>query len=170
LAAYVQPRWYAIYTCANQERRVTDHLGRRGIEHFLPQYESVRKWKDRKVRLQLPLFPGYIFVHMTMHNRLGVLEVPGVVRFIGFGGHAVPVPEEDVTRVREFLDQGFRAEPYRYLKVGRLVRVKAGPLVGMEGIILRCRNGNRFVISFELIQRSMAVEIAEGDLEVTETR
>src|SRR5208282_5693506 len=80
LEAYVQPRWYAAYTRANHERRVADQLSERGVEHFLPQYESVRKWKDRKVRLQMPLFPGYVFVHLALQNRLNVLQVPGVAR------------------------------------------------------------------------------------------
>jgi len=158
-------QWYAVYTCANHERRVAEQFAARGIEHFLPQYESIRKWKDRNVRLQLPLFPGYIFVQIALANRLGVLQVPGVAHLVGFNGTPAAVPEADVTRVREFLARGFRAEPHRFLKMGRRVRVKAGPLVGMEGIVVRRKNRSRLVISFEMIQRAMAVEVGEGDLE-----
>jgi transcription antitermination factor NusG len=164
LAACLQPHWYAVYTCANHERRVADQLGSRGIEHFLPQYESVRKWKDRKVCLSLPLFPGYVFVHLALQNRLGVLKVPGVVRLVGFSGHAALVPEEDLMRVREFLNQGFPAEPHPFLQVGRRVRVKSGPLEGMEGIIVLRKNRRRLVISFESIQRSMAVDVDAADV------
>jgi transcription antitermination factor NusG len=134
------------------------------VEHFLPQYESVRKWKDRKVRLQLPLFPGYLFVHLAAQERVRVLQVPGVVRLVGFNGHPSPLPEEDVTRIREFLGQGFRAEPHPYLQAGRRARVMRGPLAGMEGIVVRRKNRSRLVASFELIQRSVAVEMEEGDL------
>src|ERR1700732_4829790 len=72
--AFLQPRWYAAYTRANHERRVADQLAEREVEHFLPQYESIRKWKDRKVPLQRPLFPGYVFVHLALRERLRVLQ------------------------------------------------------------------------------------------------
>jgi transcription termination/antitermination protein NusG len=157
--------WFAVYTCVNRERRVAEQLGARGIEHFLPQYESERKWKDRVVRLQMPLFPGYLFVRAALRNRLTVLQVPGVAQVVGFGGLPAAVPPEDLERVRDFLRQGFRAEPHRFLKVGRRVRVKSGPLEGMEGIVVRRKNGHKLVISFELIQQAIAVEIAGADLE-----
>jgi transcription antitermination factor NusG len=163
-ASAAQARWYAIYTCANHEKRIADQFAGRGVEHFLPQYESVRRWKDRRVRLQLPLFPGYLFVHMAAQERMRVLQVPGVVRLVGFKGFPTPMPEEDIDRVREFLGQGLRAEPHPYLHAGRRARVVRGPLAGMEGIILRRKNRSRLVLSFDLIQRAMAIEIDEADL------
>ncbi len=164
LGAAEQARWYAVYTCANHEKRVADQFVSRSVDHFLPRYESVRRWKDRKVRLTLPLFPGYLFVHLAAQERLRVLQVPGVVRLVGFNGSPTPMPEEDLHRIREFLGQGWRAEPHPYLQVGRRARVVRGPLAGIEGIILRRKNRNRLVISFDLIQRSMAIEIDEADL------
>src|SRR5579862_5893751 len=161
VACSAQIHWYAIYTCANHERKIADQLAGRGIEHFLPQYESVRKWKDRKVRLQLPLFPSYLFVHLSLQSRLAVLQIPGVVRFVGFDGRAVPVLEEELTSVREFFKQGLRAEPHPFLRVGRRVRVQHGPLAGMQGILVRRKNKVRFVVSVELIMRSVSVEIDE---------
>jgi transcription antitermination factor NusG len=162
--SFVEPHWYAAYTCANHEKRVADQFASRRVEHFLPQYESVRRWKDRKVRLQLPLFPGYLFVHLAPQERLRVLQVPGVVRLVGFNGHPAPIPEEDVNRIREFLGQGLQAEPHPYLQVGRRARVVRGPLAGMEGIVTRRKNRSRLVLSFDLIRRSMAVEMDEGDM------
>jgi len=159
-----QPRWYAVYTCANHEKRVAEQFAGRGVEHFLPQYESVRRWKDRRVHLQLPLFPGYLFVHMVGQERFRVLQVPGVVRMVGFNGSPTPMPEEDLERVREFLGHGLRAEPHPYLCAGRRARVVRGPLTGIEGIILRRKNRSRLVLSFDLIRRSMAIEIDETDL------
>jgi transcription antitermination factor NusG len=167
LAMYGQPHWYAIYTCANREKRVADQIAHRGFDHFLPQYESVRKWKDRKVRLQLPLFPGYLFVQLALRDRLRILEVPGVVRLVGFDGRPSPVPTLEVLRIREFLDRGFRAEPYPYLKIGRRVRIVRGPFEGMEGIVVRKKNCYRFVISLDLIMRSVATELDAVDLEST---
>jgi transcription antitermination factor NusG len=134
------------------------------MEHFLPQYESVRRWKDRKMRLQLPLFPGYLFVHLAAQERLRVLQVRGVVRLVGFDGSPTPMPEEDLERIREFLGRGWHPEPHPYLQAGRRARVVRGPLAGMEGIIWRRKNRSRLVLSFESIQRSIAIEIDETNL------
>lgn len=162
--ALAQPRWYAAYTRANHEKRVAGQLAGREVEHFLPEYESVRRWKDRRVRLQMPLFPGYVFVRIELRDRLRVLQVPGVARLVGFHGSPTAMPEEDMNRIREFLGQGLRAEPHPYLRAGRRVRVVRGPLTGLEGIVAGRKNGSRLVLSFEVIQRSMAVEMDEGDL------
>jgi transcription antitermination factor NusG len=162
--AGLMPCWYAAYTRANHERRVAEQLAERGVENFLPQYESVRKWKDRKVTLQMPLFPGYVFVHLAVVNRLRVLEVPGVASLVSCAGRPVAVPEEEFVRIREFLRRGLRAEPHPYLKAGRRVRVRSGPMEGLEGIVVRRKNRSRLVVVLEVIQRAMAVEVDEGDL------
>ncbi|HXY13602.1 MAG TPA: UpxY family transcription antiterminator [Terriglobales bacterium] len=158
-------QWYAVYTCANHERRIAEQFAARRIEHFLPQYESIRKWKDRKVRLQFPLFPGYLFVHLALRNRLQVQQVPGVVHLVGFNGTPTAIADEELLRIRDVMNRGMRAEPHPFLTVGRRVRVAAGPLVGLQGILVRRKSKLRFVISVELIMRSMAVEMDEGDLE-----
>jgi len=162
---WTQPHWYAVYTCANHEKRVAAQFADRAIEHYLPQYSTVSRWKDRTVLLQRPLFPGYLFVHLELRNKLEVQRVPGVVGLVGFSGAPSVVPEEEVDRVRELLGQGVRVEPHPFLAVGRRVRVKRGPLSGLEGILVRRKSGLRFVLSVELIQRSMAVEMDEADLE-----
>ena len=161
---FLEPHWYAAYTCANHEKRVAGELRAREVEHFLPLHSSVRRWKDRRVQLDLPLFPGYVFVHLAAQERLRVLQVPGVVRLVGVNGSPSPMPEEDIDRIREFLGRGWHAEPHPYLQAGRRARVVRGPLAGMEGIVVRRKNRSRLVVSFELIQRSMAIEMDEGDL------
>ena len=165
LESSFRPLWYAAYTRANHERRVAQQLAERGVENFLPQYESVRNWKDRKVRLQMPLFPGYVFVHLALQNRLQVLQVPGVACLVGFAGRPVAVPEEEFGRIRGILKHGVRAEPHPFLTAGHRVRVKAGPLEGLEGFVIRRKNYLRLVISLDLIHRAAAVEIEELDLE-----
>jgi len=157
-------KWYAAYTSANHEKRVAEQLQSRSVENFLPLYESVRRWADRRVRLQLPLFPGYVFVRMAARDRLKVLEVPGVAHVVGFGGHLTPVPEEDIQAIRMCLAGPNRVEPHRYLRRGQRVRVSNGPLTGLTGIIVRQKKQTRFVISFDLLQRSVAVEIEAADL------
>jgi transcription antitermination factor NusG len=160
-----QPRWYAAYTRANHERRVACELLERGVENFLPQYESWRKWKDRRVLLARPLFPGYVFVHLALQHKLKVLQVPGVACLVGFGGHPAEIPGEDFARVRQIQKQGIRATPHPFLAVGRRVRVKAGPLQGLEGFVVRRKGGARLIVTLDLIRRSVAVEMETEDLE-----
>jgi transcription antitermination factor NusG len=162
--SFVQPRWYAVYTRANHERSVAKQFGQRGVENFLPQYESVRKWKDRRVHLQMPLFPGYVFVRLALQNRIRVLEVPGVARLVSFAGKPAALPEEEFAGIRGLLSKGLRAEPHPFLTVGRRVRVRNGPLDGMTGIIVRRKNSSRLVISLELIRRGMAVDLGSEDV------
>jgi len=161
----VNPQWYAVYTCANHEHRVAEQFAIRDIEHFLPQYETMSRWKDRRVLLHRPLFPGYVFVHLALGNRLQVQQVPGVVHLVGFNGTPTAVPEDELLGIREVMNRGMRAKPHPFLTVGRRVRVKAGPLTGVQGILVRRKSKLRFVITVDLIMRSIAVEMDEGDLE-----
>src|ERR1043166_6488695 len=93
-------RWYAAHTCANHEKRVREHLEQKSVESFLPTYESIRRWKDRRMRLRLPLFPGYLFVRMTMADHLSVLRVPSVVRLVGINGKPSALPDEEIAALR----------------------------------------------------------------------
>src|SRR2546421_12913356 len=104
--AQLEHRWYAAYTSANHEKRVASQLGERAVEHFLPVYASVRRWKDRRVTLELPLFPGYVFVRMELRNRLRVLQIPGVAKLVGFDGAPAALPEGEIETLRMSLDGG----------------------------------------------------------------
>jgi transcription antitermination factor NusG len=159
----VESRWYAIYTCANHEKTVARQLELRSIESFLPLFEKISRWKDRRVKLQLPLFTGYLFVRMALVEKLRVLQVPGVVSLVGFNGTPVPLVDDEIEAIRSGLSR-LRAEPHPFLKVGRRVRVKSGPLAGLEGILLRKKGSCRFVLSLELIQRSVAADIDIADV------
>jgi transcription antitermination factor NusG len=161
---YVEPRWYAVCTFSNHEKRVGEQLRERGVEHFLPLYASMRRWKDRRVQLQLPLFPGYIFVHLALRERLRVLDIPSVARLVGFSGLPVAIPDGEMEAMRISLTSQLRAEPHPYLKVGRRVRVASGPLAGFEGIVVRKKKQLRFVISLDLIMRSVSIEMDAADL------
>ena len=163
--AYREKRWYAAYTSANHEKRVAEQLVVRDVEHFLPVYDSVRRWKDRRIKLQMPLFPGYVFVCMALRDRLQVQQVPGVAHLVGFGGTPAALPEEAIEALRASLESGVRAQPHPYLTLGRQVQVRSGPLAGMQGILLRRKGNFRVVISIELIQRSVAVDVDAVEVE-----
>ena len=161
---HFEPCWYAAYTCANHEKRVAEQLSARSVENYLPLYESIRRWKDRRVILQLPLFPGYVFVHLAMCDRLRVLGIPGVAKLVGFTGVPAAIPDIEIEAAKNCLRGGLPATPHPYLKVGRHARIESGPLSGLEGILVRIKNKMRFVISIDLIQRSILLDVDAASL------
>lgn len=163
--ALSQELWFVAHTNANHEKRVAAHLNSRAIEHFLPLYSSLRHWRDRQVRLEMPLFPGYVFVRIAQSGQLRVLEIPGIARLVGFNGRPYPVSEGEIESLRRSVTNGLHIEPHPYLKTGCRVRIKRGPLQGAEGILVRKKNTYRIVLSLELISRSAAVEIDAADVE-----
>lgn len=164
LSADAQLRWYAAYTCANHEKRVAEQLTVRSVEHFLATYSSKRQWRDRRVKLEVPLFPGYVFVRLALRNRLQTLQVPGLVRLVGFNGMPTALPDDEIGGLKEGLTSGVHMEPHPFLTVGRRVRITSGPFVGLEGIVKRKKKNLRVVISLEIIQRSVAVDVNAWDI------
>jgi transcription antitermination factor NusG len=158
-------RWYAAYTNPRHEKSVALQMRKRQIDCFLPLYRSVRRWKDRRKELALPLFPGYVFVRMPLLERLRVLGLPGVVRLVTFQGKPAPLPDCEVEALQHGLQKDVWVRPHPYLKTGRRVRVQNGPLSGVEGILVRRKEKLRLVISIDLLMRSMAVEVDEADVE-----
>ena len=163
--AMSQARWYAAYTCANHEKRVAAELAARDLEHFLPLYGSIRRWKDRRVQLELPLFPGYVFVRFALCNRLRVVQIPSVVRLVGFGGLPTALPETEMEIMRSGVSERVHAEPHPFLTIGRRVRITGGPFAGLEGILKRKKSSLRVVVSLELIQRSVVVDVEAADVQ-----
>jgi transcription antitermination factor NusG len=163
--AMIQPHWYAVYTCAQHEKRVAAELAARTVEHFLPLFSSVRRWKDRRVTLDLPLFPGYVFVKLALCDRLRVVQIPSVVRLVGFGGLPTALPDTEMEIMRSGLSERLRAEPHPFLTIGRRVRITAGPFAGLEGVLKRKKSNLRVVVSLELIQRSVAVDVDAADVQ-----
>lgn len=164
---FATTRWYAAQTCSRHEKRVSEYLVSRNIESFLPLYTTQRRWADRKAKVELPLFPGYLFVRIPLAERLRVLELPGVVRLVSSRGQAVPLADSEVESLRQGLLAGGLAEPHPFLKVGESVRVIAGPFAGCTGILLRKKDSLRVVVSLDIIMRSVAVEVDACDVEPT---
>lgn len=160
-----EQRWYAVFTLPQNEKSTARQLELREIEAFLPTYESLRVWKNRqRVKLELPLFPSYLFARMCRFQRSRVLAAPGVLRIVG--NHREPIPVPDATI--QFLRSGLFArsiEPYSELVVGERVRIRSGPMQGLEGVLVRKNNNLRFVLTVDLINRHASVEIGAENLE-----
>jgi transcription antitermination factor NusG len=150
--------WFVVYTLPRHEKAVADRLSYQDLETYLPLYSSRRLWNQRRVEIELPLFPGYVFVKSIHRERVRVLGNPGVIRLVGFNGKATPVPEGEVEQLRSSLAM-WKAEPYPFLTPGKQVRIKSGPFAGLEGQIIRRKGRLRLVVSFELIQRAILVDI-----------
>lgn len=157
--------WYAVFTVPQNEKSVVKHLDLRGIESFLPAYETVRVWKNRQRRkIVLPLFPSYLFVRIGSRERAKVLQSPGVLHIVGNGREYVPLPDPEIEFLRSGLSRQ-RIEPYRDLVVGEKVRVKSGALRGVCGTLVRRDGGTRFVLTLELINQHATVQVSTEDLE-----
>jgi transcription antitermination factor NusG len=158
-------RWYAVFTLPQNEKSAVKHLELRNVESFLPTYETVRVWKNRqRVKTILPLFPTYLFVHINDRERVRVLQSPGVLHIVGNGRKCIPLADAEVEFLRSGL-YGRKVEPYRELVVGEKVRVKAGVMQGVEGILVRKNSSLRFVLSINLINQYAAVEVDADALE-----
>jgi transcription antitermination factor NusG len=164
-ASHQEERWYAAYTCANHEKRVAAQLRARSVEHVLPFYSSLRRWKDRRVVVDMPLFPCYVFVRLALCQRLRVLQIPSVVRLVGFGGQPHALADAEVALLRGSLTGAARFAPHPYLRAGSRVRIARGPLRGVEGILVRKKSQFRVVLSIDVIACSASVEVDSADLE-----
>ena len=157
--------WYAIHTRPRHEKRVAEELRLRAVEEFLPVHRCRHKWNNGVVAdLQLPLFPGYLFARFSDYERLRLLQVPGVLGFAVTTSRPTAIPEEAIHTLRTLTDT-LRVEPHPFLNEGDRVRIIAGPLAGMEGILARRKQELRVVLSLEIIMRSIAVEVSEFDIE-----
>ena len=162
---YVVPRWYAAYTSARHEKSVANQFRCRGVRYFLPLLESLQRWSDRRIRVQLPYFPGYVFVHIAHRDRLLVLQTPGVVRIVGTRTSPTVVPDVQIETLQTALHLGLRVGPHPAAEIGRRVYIRSGPLLGTEGILLRRKGRCRVVVSIQAIMRAFAVEVNEQDIQ-----
>lgn len=157
-----EPKWFALYTCPRHEKVVQQQLILKAVESYLPLYQSLRRWNDRTALIDLPLFPGYIFVRLPFCERLRVLTVPGVVRIVSFNGKPAYLSDEEIRTLRTSVAVR-AAEPYPYLAEGKRIRIASGPLKGLEGVVVRRKGKLRAVVSIHSIMQSYAVEVDAVD-------
>lgn len=160
--------WFAIQTRSRHEKLVSFLLQARGISQYLPMITEVHRWSDRNQHVEVPLFPGYVFVHLadSKERQVEVLRLPGVVGFVGVHQQGTVIPEEQIEAVRTLVDRNVPWTAHPFLKEGQRVRVRGGSLDGVEGTFLRRNGKESLIISVEVIQRSLAVSIQGYDLQV----
>ena len=151
--------WHALYTRHQHERVVANALTGKGFEVFLPQYRTVRKWKDRQKEIFLPLFPNYVFICGGLDRMINILTTPGIHSLVSWGGKPAEIPFKEIDSVRRLVESALPLEPHPFLKCGDVVRIKSGALEGIEGILVRKTRGVRLVLSVEMLSRSAAVEV-----------
>jgi transcription antitermination factor NusG len=151
--------WYALQIRSRWESTTAGLLRGKGLETLLPTYATKRKWSDRFKVVEEPLFPGYVFCHFDVHNRLPVLITPGVISVVGVGKTPIAVDEAEMFSIQAAMGAGIQMEPWPYVEVGERVRIKDDVLDGMEGILTSFKGSHRVVISVTLLRRSVALEI-----------
>jgi transcription antitermination factor NusG len=159
------PQWFVLFVRTNQEKTTASRLDHLQIEHFLPCFKSLRQWKDRRVTLDVPLFPGYVFVHLPHAERMRVLTLPNVLYFVGSGRSPAVLSDEEIAWIGRGLQSG-NAMPHECLSEGQRVVITSGALAGLKGILVRKVNNTRVVVSLDSIGRAFAVEV---DLESVRT-
>ena len=158
-------RWHALYTRHQHERAVALSLSAKGHDIFLPIYGTVHRWRNRTKQLLLPLFPSYVFIRGGMDRQLQILTTPGLISIVGWmDGHPAIIPQEQIDAVRLIVQGSHRFEPHPFLSCGDRIRVRNGPLLGVEGILVRKKGMVRLVVSMEMLGRSAAVELDVSDI------
>ncbi len=157
--------WYALHTRHQHEKAIAEMLARKQFSVFLPLYTATRQWKDRTKEISLPLFPCYLFIRGGLDRRLAVLTTPGIHGFVGWGGKTAVIPEDEIDAVRRLVEGDYRVEPHPFLRCGDWVRIKSGPLMGIEGILVRKKNVFRLVLSVEILGKSASVEVDSSTVE-----
>ena len=158
------PEWYAIWTRSRHEQVVRDQLEQKGVEAFLPTLPKWSRWKDRKKKIDWPLFPGYCFARFDLSERLPVLKCSGVVSIISFDGEIAPIPEQEITGIRRLVESELQYDPCPLIREGMMVEVTHGPLKGVIGRLIRKGAHARLILAVDLIGQAVSVEVDAADV------
>jgi transcription antitermination factor NusG len=156
-------QWFALSTKPCHESAAATLLRQKSVDSLLPLYTAVRQWSDRKKKIRLPVFPGYVFSRFDFKRRAAILSTPGIRSIVAFGGIPAPVSEYEIASLKIMIESKLPLEPWPFLKTGDRVRVAFGPLKGCGGILIRGAKW-RVVVGIELLQRSVSVEIPRDSI------
>jgi transcription antitermination factor NusG len=154
--------WYALYTRSRHEKQVAEFLQRQQVETYLPLRRTWSSRQDRKVTIQVPALPGYLFFRCTLYaeTRALIKRASGVLRLVEHAGRPAAIPNNQIQSLRSALAASFNAEGHPYLRVGDRVRVVRGPMVGAEGYLVRVSESHhRLVIAVDYVNQALSVEI-----------
>jgi transcription antitermination factor NusG len=151
--------WRALYTRHHHEKSVARTLTAKGFTVFLPLYSAPRRWKDRTKVISFPLFSCYVFINGGLDRHLDIVTTAGVHGFVCCGGFPAVIPPQEIDGIRQVIERSVKIEPHPFIKCGDRIRVKAGPLEGIEGILVRKKKFSRLVLTVELLGKSAAVEV-----------
>jgi transcription termination/antitermination protein NusG len=157
-------QWYAIWIRSRHEKAVRDQLARKSIEVFLPTIARWSRWKDRKKKIDWPLFPGYCFARFDAAHRLPVLTCDGVVQIVGSEGLPSSIPADEVESIRRLVESELSYDPCPFVKEGEMVKVVSGPLKGVAGRLVRKGTHARLMLSVDLIGQAVSVEVDAADV------
>ena len=160
----MKPEWFAIWTRSRHEKTVRDQLAERKVEVFLPTITKWSRWKDRKKKVDWPLFPGYCFARFELADRLPILKCDGVVSIVGTDGHPSPIPAYEIDSIRQLITSELSFDPCPLIKEGEMVEVKSGPLKGVVGRLVRKGAHARLILSVDLIGQAVSVEVDAADV------
>ena len=156
--------WYAIWTRSRHEQVVRDQIERKGLDVFLPTIPRWSRWKDRKKKIDWPLFPGYCFARFDARERLAILKCNGVVSIVSFDGEPAPVPDVEIESIRKLVTSELQYDPCPLIREGSIVEVMHGPLKGVIGRLMRKGSHARLVLSVDLIGQAVSVEVDAADV------
>lgn len=159
-----EPTWYAIWTRSRHEQVVREQLERKQIEAFLPTITRWSRWKDRKKRVDWPLFPGYCFARFDSSQRLSVLKCSGVVSVVSFDGILAPIPDREIAAIRQLVESDLLYDPCPLIHEGTMVEVVHGPLKEVVGRLVRKGAHARLVLSVDLIGQAVSVDVDAADV------
>jgi len=151
--------WFALRVRSKAEQLVGTALSGKGCEVFVPTYLERRKYASCVKKVEVALFQGYLFCRLDVNRRLPVLTTPGVEHIVSCGGIPQPIADTEIAAIRTVVDSRLPVIPWPYLKAGHPVRIEFGPLAGLEGQVVLEKSRERLVLSVDLLQRSVSVEI-----------
>ena len=160
----VPTAWYAIWTRSRHEQMVREQLERKGYEAFLPTIPRWSRWKDRKKKIDFPLFPGYCFARFDTNGRLPILKCSGVVSIVSFDGDIAPIPDVEIDGIRRLVESDLQYDPCPLIREGTMVEVVHGPLKGVVGRLLRKGAHARLMLAVDLIGQAVSVEVDAADI------
>jgi transcription termination/antitermination protein NusG len=156
--------WYAIWTRSRHEQVVREQLERKGVQAFLPTIPRWSRWKDRKKKIDWPLFPGYCFARFDTRERLPILKCTGVVSIVSFDGEIAAIPDYEIDGIRRLVESDLQYDPCPLIREGMMVEVVHGPLKGVVGRLIRKGAHARLILAVDLIGQAVSVEVDAADV------